>query len=242
MLMHPTNADLEAGIPPSPELIAGVGQMIGEMARAGVFVDGAGLRPSALGVRLTFSGGQRTVTRGPLSGRNELTAALCILQVRSLDEAVDWASRFAALVGDAEIDIRPVTEPWDIGIVPQPAVLPTTKYMAVLKADKRFESGEKPAPRIVAAMRKLAAEAQAAGVYVTAEVLQPSRHARRLSVAGPQPVLTDGPFTETKELIAGFALLRLGSLDEALEWAPRYARVLGCSLDLRPLHEPEDFT
>ena len=75
------------------------------------------LRSSALGVRLEFAGGQRTVTKGPLVGENELIAGFAVMRFRTLDEAVEWASRFAGVVGEVLLDIRPATEPWYIGLV-----------------------------------------------------------------------------------------------------------------------------
>ncbi len=243
MLMHRTNPSLEAGVPPSQELIAGVGRMIGEMAQAGVFLDGTGLRSSSLGVRLDFVAGTRTITRGPFSGRNERTAGVCVLRVRSLDEAIEWASRFGAIIGDAQIDIRPVTEPWDLGLAPKPSDQPTSRYMAVYKADEQFEAGGLPTPAIVAAIERLKEEMAAAGSYLAAHLLQPSARAKRVGGAGGKPTVIDGPFAESKELIAGFALLRLNSMDEALAWAHPYASCLGdIELEVHPLREPSDFT
>jgi hypothetical protein len=85
MLMHKTNASNEAGLRPPDELIAGVGRTIREMQETGIFRDGAGLRASSLGARLELRGGARTVMPGPLTGKNELPAALCVLRVGSLE-------------------------------------------------------------------------------------------------------------------------------------------------------------
>ncbi len=241
MLMHKTNASNEAGVRPPPELIAGVGRMIGEMRQAGIFRDGAGLRASSLGVRLEPRDGARTVTPGPFVGKHELPAALCILRVGSREEAVEWASRFAAIVGDAELDIRPVTEPWDLGLAEKPKDDPTVRYMVVYKADPQYEAGALPSPEVRAATARLLDEMKAAGVYLTADALQPSARSKRIRAAGPKYTLTDGPFAESKELIAGFVTLELPSMTEALAWAQRYAAVLGeVELDIRPLVEPEE--
>src|SRR5688572_2468097 len=129
IFMHKTSAHWEAGEAPGPELIARVGTLMGELARSKMLLSGEGLRSSAQGVRLTFSGGRRTVSKGPFKGGNELPAGFSILRVGSLDEAVEWASRQAAVLGDVEIDIRPVTEAWDIGLVPKPDDVVTQRYM-----------------------------------------------------------------------------------------------------------------
>ena len=121
IIMHKTNAHWESGAIPSPELIARVGRLLGDLAKAGVLVSAEGLRPSSEGVRLRLSAGTRTVSTGPFDGGNELPGAFSIVRARSIDEAIEWASRQAEVLGDSEVDIRPVTEPWDIGMAPRPA-------------------------------------------------------------------------------------------------------------------------
>jgi hypothetical protein len=241
MLMNKTNVSNEAGIRPSQELIAGVGAAIGEMARAGVFRDAAGLRASSLGVRLERKDGTTKATPGPFVGRNELPAALCVLRARSREEAVEWASRLAALLGDAELEIRPVTEAWDLGLAEKPADDPTIRYMVVYKADARSETGEIPSAEVRGAVARLIEEMKRAGVLITAEGLKPGAESKRIRTAGGRPVIMDGPFTESKELIAGYVTLELASMEEALVWAQRYAAVLeGAELDVRPLFEPRE--
>src|SRR5262245_58073142 len=115
IVMHKTNAHWETGASPSPELIARVGQLLGEMANAKVLLGAERLRASALGARLRRSGGKPTVTKGPFERGNELPAGFSIVRAASLEEAVAWASRQAEALGAVEIDVRPVTEPWDIG-------------------------------------------------------------------------------------------------------------------------------
>ena len=136
MIMHRTTPHWEAGALPGPELIARVGKMLGEMTEAGVLRGAEGLRPSSQGVRLGFSGGKRTVTKGPFTGSNELPAGFAILRVKSIEEAIGWASRFAAIMDVGEIDIRPVTEPWDLGMSPKPPGLTTSRFMALHKMNE----------------------------------------------------------------------------------------------------------
>jgi hypothetical protein len=239
MLIHKTNASNEAGIRPSQELIAEVRAMIGEMSRAGAFRDGAGLRASSLGMRIERKAGKTSVTPGPFVGRNELPAALYVLRVRSREEAVDWASRYATAMGEAELDVRPLTEVWDLGLGEKPADDPTVRYMVVRKADARSEAGTNPAPEVRAAVAQLTEDMTRAGVLVLAERLNPGAESRRIQTTGGRQIITDGPFTESKELIAGYVTLELASMEEALVWARRYAVVLeGAELDVRPLLEP----
>jgi hypothetical protein len=98
----------EAGAPPSPELMTEMGKLMEEATRAGVLLTTAGLYPSSQGVRLKFSGGKRRVTDGPFTESKELIASFALIQVKSKDEAIEWATRFANVVGDVEIEIRQV--------------------------------------------------------------------------------------------------------------------------------------
>ena len=116
ILMHKTNPHWEAGAIPSPKLIARVGALIDELVEAKVLQGAEGLRASSQGVRLHFAGGQRTVTRGPFKGDHELAAGFSVLRAETLDQAIEWATRQASMLGDGEVDIRPVTEAWAIDL------------------------------------------------------------------------------------------------------------------------------
>ena len=112
--------DPELGAAPSEELLKAMGRYNDELKEAGVLVDLSGLHPSASGRRVTFSGGERTVVEGPFAHPKELVAGYWILQVTSMDEAVEWAERvpFEALSriypgeygAEGEIEIRQVFE------------------------------------------------------------------------------------------------------------------------------------
>jgi len=227
--MHTSNAAMEAGEPPSPELMAGMGPLMGEMIEAGVFVSGEGLRPTSHGVRLSFSNGKRTITKGPFVGSNELIDRYLIVRVQSIDEAIEWATRFASGVGDSEIDVRPVTEAWDIGLMPKPAGETTTRYMILHKSDARAEAG-RPTAASLSALDS---------VLLSTEALQPSAKGVRLKFSGGQRRVIDGPFTESKELIAGFSIMDVKSIDEVIEWASRFAALIGdVQIEIRALYEP----
>src|SRR5262245_16920319 len=95
MDIHKSNEANEAGIPPSKELIAAMGKLMEETAKSGVLLAGEGVHASSKGVRLSFSGGKRTITDGPFAEAKELIAGFAILEVPSKQEAIEWASRFA---------------------------------------------------------------------------------------------------------------------------------------------------
>jgi hypothetical protein len=239
ILIHKTNQRWEAGAVPSRELIARVGRLLGDMAKAKALPSGEGLRASSLGARIRRSAGTLTVHEGPFGGKHELPAGFDILRAESLDEAVAWASRQAEILGraqpeDVEIDVRPVTEPWDIGIAPPPEPLPQRRYMALRKATAASEAGTPLSLEARAALEGLRAEAAHGGAQVVAVTLAPSRRGRRYQNSADGIRVTDGPFTESKELVAGYVLLTADSLADAERWALRYLETVEADeVDLR---------
>ena len=116
MLLLKANAMSEAGVLPSPELLAAMGRYNQELASAGVLLAGEGLQPSSKGKRVRFSGNQRTVIDGPFTETKELIAGFWLIQAKSLEEAVEWARRCPnPLEGEAEIEVRQVFEAEDFG-------------------------------------------------------------------------------------------------------------------------------
>jgi hypothetical protein len=113
LVMHKSNEDNEAGVPPSNELIEAMGKLMEETAQAGVLLAAEGVHASSKGARLQFSGGKRTVTDGPFAEAKELIAGFAIIEVNSKEEAIEWATRFANVIGDVEIEIRQVVEASD---------------------------------------------------------------------------------------------------------------------------------
>ena len=109
LIINKMDAELEAGIPPSPAVIEGVGRVVEEMTRAGVLLVAEGVRPSSEGARVTVSGGRRTVTDGPFAETKELIGGFMLVQVRSVDEAIEWAARLSEVL-EAEVEVRPVVE------------------------------------------------------------------------------------------------------------------------------------
>jgi hypothetical protein len=115
MVMVKATADSEAGIMPSEQLLAEMGRYNEELVKAGVMLAGEGLHPSAKGVRVRFSGSDRTVTDGPFAETKELVAGFWIWRVESMDEAIAWIKRCPnPMPGtDSEIEIRPLFDPED---------------------------------------------------------------------------------------------------------------------------------
>jgi hypothetical protein len=118
MMIVKANKDLEAGKMPSEELLSAMGRYNEELMKAGVLLDLAGLQPSSKGARIKFSGGKRTVVDGPLTETKELIAGYWIIQVKSREEALEWAKRVPNPSGEGqegEIEIRQFFELDDFG-------------------------------------------------------------------------------------------------------------------------------
>ena len=116
MVMVKASPSSEAGEMPGQQLLADMGRFNEELVRAGVMLAGEGLHPTAKGVRVQFSGRQRTVVDGPFAETKELVAGFWLWQVRSMDEAIEWARRCPnPHPQDCEIEIRPVFEEDDFG-------------------------------------------------------------------------------------------------------------------------------
>jgi hypothetical protein len=110
LLVHRLDESKPDAFNPSPELISRMGTLMGEMNQAGVLLAAEGVLPSSKGARVRYSGGKRTVTDGPFTEAKEVIGGFAMLQVRSIDEAIEWASRFGELLGDVEVEIRQIAE------------------------------------------------------------------------------------------------------------------------------------
>jgi hypothetical protein len=119
------------------------------------------------------------------------------------------------------------------------------RFMLLRKADAETEAGHLPREELLAAMARYNQELAEAGVLLQGEGLQASAKGARVVFVGGTPSVTDGPFAETKELIAGFTMIEVASKDEAIEWVKRWPRIDGSGnvqIEIRPLYEPEDFS
>ena len=114
MVLVKANAETEAGVMPSRELLEAMDKFNGELVKAGVMLEGEGLHPTSKGVRVQFDGKQRRVIDGPFTETKELVAGFWMWQVKSMDEAVEWLKRAPFDKGET-VEIRPVFEAEDFG-------------------------------------------------------------------------------------------------------------------------------
>ncbi|HSE58318.1 MAG TPA: YciI family protein [Nitrospiraceae bacterium] len=114
------------------------------------------------------------------------------------------------------------------------------RFMIIVKATKESEAGVMPSTQLLTEMGKFNEELVKAGVMLAGEGLQPSSQGKRVKFSGNKRTVIDGPFTETKELIAGFWLWQCKSMDEAVEWLKR-APFNNDEVEIRQVFEAEDF-
>jgi hypothetical protein len=115
------------------------------------------------------------------------------------------------------------------------------RVMVLVKANKESEAGQMPDEKILSAMTKYNEELVKAGVMLAGEGLHPSSKGARVRFEGKNRTVIDGPFAETKELLAGFWLWQVKSLDEAIEWLKRAPFDGGTEIEVRPIFSQEDF-
>jgi hypothetical protein len=113
--------------------------------------------------------------------------------------------------------------------------------MVFVKANKDSEAGVLPSTELLASMGKFNEELVKAGVMLAGEGLQPSSKGKRIAFTGAKPTITDGPFSETKELVAGFWIWQVRNIEEAVEWLKRSPFGAGAEVEIRPVFEAEDF-
>jgi hypothetical protein len=242
MLVVKATPEFEAGTFHDEAFEAESANYLSELASAGALVACDRLQPSSQGKRVHYKAGKFTVTDGPFAETKELVAGYCLIRAASLEEAVAWAKRMPFQAGD--VDVRPLFELTDFPVDPAeqpdgwrekegemqaaapPARKPgTTRYLGMLKADRDTEAGVMPDERTLAAMGAFIEEGTKSSVFLSGDGLQPSSQAARVRFCGGHRMVTDGPFAETKELVAGYAILQFATTAEALEWTKRFVQV-----------------
>jgi hypothetical protein len=237
MVMHKMTDEMEKGLPPDPAIMEGVGKLIQDGMKNNVFVSGEGLKPSSERVHIVYKNGKRTISNGPFSDAKELVAGFGLMRVRSQEEAIAWCDRFAAVLGEVELFMGPVVEPWDLGMMPKPPDAPL-RFLSMHKLDESVSNDAPPDPQLMAQMGALIEEMTSAGVLQATGGLAGTKQGARVRFKGGKHTVIDGPFTESKELVAGYAILNLPSKAAAIEWAIRFGDVVRVNeVEIRELPE-----
>jgi hypothetical protein len=115
------------------------------------------------------------------------------------------------------------------------------RVLVLVKANEQSEAGEMPSQDLIDQMGKFNEEIVKAGVMLAADGLQPSSKGKRVRFTGANREVIDGPFAETKELVAGYWIWQVRSMDEAVEWLKRAPFGGGAEIEIRPIFDPEEF-
>jgi hypothetical protein len=115
------------------------------------------------------------------------------------------------------------------------------RFMVLVPASKESEAGVMPSTELLTKMGQFNEEMIKAGVMLAGDGLQPTSKGARIKFTGSKPIVTDGPFTESKELVAGFWIIQVKSKQEAIEWLKRAPFDEGAQLEIRQIFEAEDF-
>jgi hypothetical protein len=264
MMIVKATTDSEAGVMPGEEMLSEMGRYNEQLVKAGALLAAEGLQASAKGVRVRYADSKFKVTEGPFAKAKELAAGFWLIQAKSREEALDWAKRVPFEEGEVEVrqlfelsdfPVDPVEKPdgWREKEEQFRAVPPARKpgmirYMGLLKADKDTEVGVLPDEKFLSTMGAFFEEGTKSGVILSGEGLQPSSHGFRVRYSGSKRSVIDGPFAETKELIAGYAIIQVKSRDEMIEWTKRFVQVDApgryggeSECEMRRIFELEDF-
>lgn len=234
LMMHKMTDDMEKGLPPDPAIMEGVGALVADAVQQNLFLSGEGLKPSSERLHVAYANGKRTVTRGPFVDPKELIAGFALLRVASEDEALAWTDRLAETIGDIAVFVGPVVELWDMGLGPKPDGAPR-RFLVLPQLTTRTDD-ESHADQRAALLRPLFAEMTSAGVLEASGGLASTKKSARIRFRAGTHTVIDGPFAESKELVAGYAIFELPSLAVALEWATRFGNIVKVNeVEIRPL-------
>lgn len=265
MLLVKATKEIEAGGLLDEKTLSEHVRFTEELVKAGAWLGAERLQPSSNGTRVHYANGKFRVIDGPFAETKELVAGYCMINVKSREEAIAWARRIPFKEG--EVEVRPLFELEDFPVdpaeqpdgwrekeeqmraAPPPPRRPgTTRYMGLLKADSDTEADVLPDEKVLAAMGAFIEEGMKAGIFIAGEGLQPSSKSARVRYSGSKRTVIDGPFAETKELVAGYAILQFASKAEAVEWTKRFVQVDApgrhgqqCECEIRPIFEFDQY-
>jgi hypothetical protein len=192
-----------------------------------------------------YEDGKFSVLDGPCAEAKELVAGYWMVHTKDKAELIEWAKR--APIPEGRIEIRPLYEASDFPVdererpegwreqeerlrAETAARAPkrkegTRRFIIFVKANEHTESGVLPSHETLAQMGTLMAEMAEKGVFLAGDGLKPSKTGTRVQFSSGKTLVTDGPFTESKEMIAGFMTIQAHSKDEAVEWARRWLAI-----------------
>ncbi len=227
MLIHAGAPDLDDAW--NDEAWAALNAWLDEAIGSGVSIEGAPLRLDADATTVKVRDGQLIVTDGPYAETKEQVAGYDVIECASREEAVRWARRHPhSWMGSVEV--RALVGGAPVVHLPGPAA-GKTRYMMLVCTDPAVEPPELARD---ASVEQWVAEMSSRGVRLFGSELEPPGRARTVRGRDPGAIVTDGPFAETKEEIAGFGVLECADLDEAIEVAAKHPMARAGIVEVRP--------
>jgi hypothetical protein len=268
MMLIKSDPASEAGVMPDEKTLTDMGNYNEALAKAGLLLGGEGLKPSAKGARVQYANGKFSVIDGPFAEAKEVVAGYWTIQAKSKEDAIAWVKRAPDMQG--EIELRPLFELDDFPVDPaekpdgwrdqeqqmrddmaaKPAARKpgTKRYILFVKSDATTDTDRLPSEAVLSEMGALMEDLAKQGAMLGGEGLKPSKYGARVLFEGKKRTVIDGPFTESKELIAGFLMMQAKTRQEVLDlargWLDINVRALQVSegaIEVRELFELEDF-
>lgn len=246
LIFRRADKQTEAAAMPGTALIDAMGRYNQQLVDAGVMRAGEGLKPTSSAVRMSIAPGKVTITDGPFAETKELIAGISVFDVKTKQEAIDWVLKWPVEDGDGNVDIeiRESGCPGGCATVNTNLEAGNTgkRYAVLLRSSDDLES------EVPVAQERLdrldahnAVEAQA-GRLLAADGLRSSARGARVRFREGKPTVIDGPFTEIKEMIAGYWMIRVASMQDAIEWARRNPYPTGpvVEVEIREVYEMDD--
>jgi len=223
MVIRRSDEATEEGRMPAPQVFEDMGAFHEELAAAGRVGLAQGLRPSKHAVRLKLWPGGESITDGPFTETKELIAGFTVFEADSKAQAIElvkrWPMSDADATGEAVLELRQTGCPGGCAQVPPADGGADRHYLILLRSDEGTEADRIPPQHMLDTLNAFNAEQAAAGRLLAGDGLMASSSGARVRLAGGKASVIDGPFAEAKELIAGFWMIRAGSMADAVAWA-----------------------
>jgi hypothetical protein len=271
MMLIKSDEQAETGAMPDDSLIKAMLDYNEELVNARALVAAEGLYPTSRGARVKFSKGKPVVTDGPFAEAKEVIAGYWLIEAKSRAAAIEWALRCPAVSQETlpaesnvgQLEIRQVFDLSEFPVneeesgwrekeeqfraehqSPRFARPGWKQFMIIRMADRDSEAGVMPSEALLAEMGAYNDELVAAGTMISGEGLHPSSEGVRIEYRKGKRTLVDGPFTEAKELIAGFSIIEVKSKEEAIGLVKRWPSLDAygeAEIAIREVFGAEDF-